>query len=55
MHNEEIKASDQIPIKSNFRHGTEDKLQTFEKELYSRRNNVKSVFSVKIFLVLTKV
>ena len=46
--NEEIKASDQIPLKSNFRHGRYRRLsiQTFEKEIYSRRNNVESVFSV---------
>ena len=46
--NEEIKASDQIPLKSNFRHGWYRRLsiQTFEKEIYSRRNNVESVFSV---------
>ena len=46
--NEEIKASDQIPLKSNFRHGWYRRLsiQTFKKEIYSRRNNVESVFSV---------
>ena len=46
--NEEIKASDQIPLKSNFRHGRYRRLsiKTFKKEIYSRRNNVESVFSV---------
>ena len=46
--NEEIKASDQIPLKSNFRHGWYRRLsmQTFKKEIYSKRNNVESVFSV---------
>ena len=46
--NEEIKASDQIPLKSNFRHGWYRRLsiKTFKKEIYSRRNNVESIFSV---------
>jgi transposase len=46
--NEEIKASDQIPLRSNFRHGWYRRLsmKTFKKEIYSRRNNVESVFSV---------
>ena len=46
--NEEIKASDQIPLRSNFRHGRYRRLsiKTFKKEIYSRRNNVESVFSV---------
>ena len=46
--NEEIKVSDQIPLKSNFRHGWYRRLsiKTFKKEICSRRNNVKSVFSV---------
>ena len=46
--NEEIKASDKIPIKSNFRHGWYRRLsiKTFKKEIYSRRNNVESIFSV---------
>lgn len=37
--NEEIKALNQIPLKSNFRHGWYRRLsiQTFEKEIYSRR------------------
>ena len=46
--NKEIKASDQIPLKSNFRHGWYRRLsqKTFNKEIYSLRNNVESVFSV---------
>ena len=46
--NVEIKALDQIPLKSNFRHGWYRRLsqKTFKKEIYSRRNNVESVFSV---------
>ncbi|WP_248845824.1 hypothetical protein [Methanobrevibacter oralis] len=46
--NEEIKASDQIPLKSNFKHGWYRRLniKTFDKKIYSRRNNVESVFSV---------
>lgn len=46
--NVEIKALDQIPLKSNFRHGGYRRLsqKTFKKEIYSRRNNVESVFSV---------
>ena len=40
--NKEIKASDQIPPKSNFRHGWYRRLsqKTFNKEIYSLRNNV---------------
>ena len=46
--NKEIKASDQILLKSNFRHGWYRRLsqKTFNKEIYSLRNNVESVFSV---------
>lgn len=46
--NEEIKALDQIPLRSNFRHGWYRRLsiKIFKKEIYSRRNNVESVFSV---------
>ena len=46
--NKEIKASDQIPLKSNFRHGWYRRLsqKTFNKEIYSLRNNVESVFGV---------
>ena len=46
--NKEIKASDQIPLKSNFRQGWYGRLsqKTFNKEIYSLRNNVESVFSV---------
>ena len=46
--NEEIKTSDQIPLKSNFRHGWQRRLsiKTFKKEICSRRNNVEIVFSV---------
>ncbi|WP_332870915.1 hypothetical protein [Methanobrevibacter oralis] len=46
--NEEIKASNQIPLKSNFKHEWYRRLsiKTFDKKIYSRRNNVKSVFSV---------
>ena len=46
--NEEIKTSDQIPLKSNFRHGWQRRLsiKTFKKEIFSRRNNVESIFSV---------
>lgn len=40
--NKEIKASDQIPLKSNFKHGWYRQLsqKTFNKEIYSLRNNV---------------
>ncbi|WP_458404308.1 transposase [Methanobrevibacter sp.] len=40
--NEEIKASDQILVRSNFKHGRYRRLsiKTFKKEIYSRRNNV---------------
>ena len=46
--NEEINASDQIPLKSNFKHGWYRRLslKTFDEEIYSRRNNVESIFSV---------
>ena len=46
--NEEIKSLDQIPLKSNFKHGWYRRLskKIFKKEIYSRRNNVESVFSV---------
>ena len=46
--NEEIKTSDQIPLKSNFKHGWHRRLsiKTFKKEICSRRNNVESIFSV---------
>ena len=46
--NEEIKASDQIPLKSNFRHGWYRRLsiKKKKKEIYSRRSNVESIFSV---------
>lgn len=46
--NKEIKASDQILLKSNFRHGWYRRLsqKTFNKEIYSLRNNVENVFSV---------
>jgi len=46
--NKEIGVSDQIPLKSNFRHGWYRRLsqKTFNKEIYSLRNNVESVFSV---------
>ena len=46
--NEEIKALDQIPLKANFKHGWYRRLsqKIFKKEIYSRRNNVESIFSV---------
>ena len=46
--NEEIKASDQIPLKTNYKNGRYRRLsiKKKKKEIYSRRNNVESVFSV---------
>ena len=46
--NEEIKALDQIPLKANFKHGWYRRLsqKIFKKEIYSKKNNVKSIFSV---------
>ena len=46
--NEEIKALDQISLKSNFKHSWYRRLiqKIFKKEIYSRRINVECVFSV---------
>ena len=46
--NKEIKAKDQIPLKSNFTHGVyrRKSQKTFQKEIYNRRGNVENVFSV---------
>ena len=46
--NKEINASDQIPLKSNFKHGWYRRLslKTFDEKIYSRRNNVENIFSV---------
>ena len=46
--NEEAKAEDQIPLKSRAKNGHYrlKSKNTFQKEIYSRRNNVESIFSV---------
>ncbi len=46
--NEEAKAEDQIPLKSRAKNGHYrlKSKKTFKQEIYSRRNNVESIFSV---------
>ena len=46
--NEEAKAEDQIPLKTRAKNGHYrlKSKNTFKQEIYSRRNNVESIFSV---------